>query len=207
MSIKTIFIDFGGVIVKTPNQNAIQRWKKILGWQDSPEIDQMLAEPNESPLIKEICLGNLPEDALWEKMAEDWGVRSVLIKKLKQRMRSKQNLNEALLKFVASLRSDYQTAILSNAGDQTRQLMEAHYHLDNYVDEIIISAEEGVIKPDPKIFEIAMQRLNTTPERSLLLDDYEENVLAARQFGMQAVQFIDTQQAIREVADLLNHKE
>jgi len=207
MSIKTIFIDFGGVIVKTPNQNAIQRWKKILGWKDSPEIDQMLAEPNESPLITEICLGNLPEDALWEKMAEDWGVRPVLIKKLKQRMRSKQNLNEALLKFVASLRSDYQTAILSNAGDQTRQLMEAHYHLDNYVDEIIISAEEGVIKPDPKIFEIAMQRLNTTPERSLLLDDYEENVLAAREFGMQAVQFFDTQQAIREVTDILNHKE
>jgi HAD superfamily hydrolase (TIGR01509 family) len=67
------------------------------------------------------------------------------------------------------------------------------------VDEIIISAEEGVIKPDRRIFEIAMSRLGTTPERSLLLDDHLPNVMAAREFGMHAVQFISPHQAIETV--------
>jgi 2-haloacid dehalogenase len=63
-----------------------------------------------------------------------------------------------------------------------------------------------VIKPDPRIFEIAMDRLDAEPETSLLLDDTQENVTAARAFGMQAVQFINSQQAIQAVREYLNER-
>jgi FMN phosphatase YigB (HAD superfamily) len=51
-----------------------------------------------------------------------------------------------------------------------------------------------------------MERMSAEPKSSLLVDDFEENVLAARAFGMQAVHFTDTHQAIDEVRALLNGK-
>jgi len=108
---------------------------------------------------------------------------------------------------MAGLQSEYQLAILSNAGNQAREIIENHYHLDAYVEEIIISAEEGVIKPDHRIYQIAMDRLKTTPETSLFIDDFMVNVFSARDFGMSAVQFINNHQVISAIRDYLETDE
>ena len=199
MTIETIFFDFGGVILKQPNERKLKLWKKALGVKDHPEIEEMLENPHDSQLVKDICLGKLPEDYLWTMMAEKWHLRPMMIRFLKRRLSSKRQINQPIVDFMAELHGQYQVSILSNAGDQTRKLLEDTYQLKRYVDEIIISAEEGVIKPDRRIFEIAMSRLGTTPERSLLLDDHLPNVMAAREFGMHAVQFISPHQAIETV--------
>ena len=202
--IKTIFFDFGGVIIKPPNYKWINRWKKQLGISEHPEIVEMLENPNGSQLVKDVCLGKVPEDHLWAVMTEKWRINPVLLEQIRRKLLSKRQLNKHILKFMNEVADGYATAILSNAGDQSRQLMEGTYQLHQIVDEIIISAEEGVIKPDPRIFEIAMTRMAAVPDTSLLVDDFEENVIAARAFGMQAVHFTDTHQAIDEVRALLN---
>ena len=203
MTIKTIYFDYGGVIYKTPSMEGLNRWKSILGLTDEPEIAEMLENPNESQFVKDMCLGKIPEDQVWTMMAEKWHIKPSLIRRLRRVMVSKRRLNKPIVNLMAELSDHYQTAILSNAGDQTRELMEEVFHLDQYVDEIIISAEEGVIKPDPKIYSIALERLNAAPESSLFIDDYLENVLAAREFGMKAVHFIDNAQAIQAVRGYL----
>lgn len=203
MAIQTLFFDFGGVIIKTPSLKWLNRWNKILGFGDDPEIIEMLENPNGSKLVQEICLGNITEDQVWVMMAEKWHVNPKLINKIRRRLFTKRRLNKTLIRFIETLGNHYQVAILSNAGDQTRRVMEQVYHLDRVVDEIIISAEEGVIKPDERIFQIALERMNARPETSLLLDDYLVNVNAARSFGMKAVQFINNYQAIQTIKDLL----
>lgn len=206
MGISTIFFDFGGVIIKAPNARRVNRWKKVLGINDQPEILEMLENPQESQLVKDICLGKIPEDHIWVMMAEKWHIKPALIEQVRRRLFSKRQLNQTIVNFMSELNGKYQIAILSNAGDQSRRMMEDVYHLDRIVDDIIISAEEGVIKPDPRIFEIAMDRMSADPEASLLLDDTHKNVSAAREFGMQAVQFINTQQAIQAVRNHLNER-
>lgn len=197
--IKTIFIDFGGVIIKQPSDRWVALWKKVLGAEEPPEIVEMLDNPHESQLVKDICLGKIPEDTMWQIMAEKGHFRPSMIGFFRRWLFSKRQLNQHMVKFLGELNGHYQTAILSNAGDQSRRLMKEVYRLGDYVDEIIISAEEGVIKPDPRIFEIAMDRMRTKPETSLLLDDHLANVEAARAFGMHAVQFINHYQAIKMV--------
>lgn len=206
MVIKTIFFDFGGVIIKTPNLHRLNRWKKFLGLANEPEIVEMLANPYESQLVKDICLGKITEDHLWVLMAEKWHIKPKFIRTVRRRLFSKRQLNKPIVQLMAELHKNYQTAILSNAGDQTRRVLEDVYHLDRYVDDIIISAEEGVIKPDPQIYQIAMERLATTPESSLFLDDYLGNVEAARDVGMRAVQFINNHQAIQMIRELLDEE-
>lgn len=204
--IKTIFFDFGGVIIKQPNHRWAKLWKKLLGVTQHPELVALMEKPHDAQLVKDICLGKISEDQMWVMMAEKWHIKPVWIDFFRRWLFSRRQLNRQMVKFMQNLQGSHQTAILSNAGDKTRTLMEDTYHLDHYVDEIIISAEEGVIKPDLRIFEIAMIRMDATPETSLLLDDSLPNVFAAREFGMQAVQFINTHQAIQAVRDYLNER-
>jgi len=59
--------------------------------------------------------------------------------------------------------------------------------------DVIVSAHEGVIKPDPKIYEITAKRLPHEPGEVVFFDDRLDNVEAARAFGFDAEQFVGAQ--------------
>lgn len=206
MTIKTIIFDFGGVLYKTPELKWVKRWQGILGIGDHPEILEMLENPNESQIVKDVCLGKISEEHTWDIVSEKWQIKPKLIQRIRRKAYSKQHLNKPMVDLLAELHETYQTGILSNAGDQTRHVMEDIFHLDRYVEDIVISAEEGMIKPDPRIYQIALSRLDAVPEATIFTDDYLPNVAAARELGMKAVHFLDNQQAIHQIKSALNGK-
>ncbi len=57
--------------------------------------------------------------------------------------------------------------------------------------DVIASCEVRLLKPDPKIYRLALERTNALPEEVFYTDDISENVSAARKLGIQAVQFKD----------------
>lgn len=57
------------------------------------------------------------------------------------------------------------------------------------MDGIVTSGEEGVAKPDPRLFRIALARYNLVPERTLFVDDMPANVAAAQELGLHTHQF------------------
>lgn len=111
-------------------------------------------------------------------------------------------LDEQLLDFFAGLRPRYRTAILSNAWDGARRVFE-RLGLHRAFDLIIISAEEGVAKPDAPIYRLAAERLGVRPEEAILIDDLPANVAGARAAGMHAVHFQDPDQAVGELQECL----
>ena len=53
---------------------------------------------------------------------------------------------------------------------------------------VVDSCEEGIRKPDPRIFMIALDRLGVEfPERAVFLDDFDGNIDAARALGMHGI--------------------
>jgi 2-haloacid dehalogenase len=54
---------------------------------------------------------------------------------------------------------------------------------------ILISGEVGVIKPDPRIYALLLERFGLDPQRTVYIDDVEANVAAARPFGINAIRF------------------
>ena len=57
-----------------------------------------------------------------------------------------------------------------------------------YFDVIVSSAEEGVAKPDPRIFNIALTRAGCTPEQAVMIGDRIDNdIVPAKQMGMKTV--------------------
>ena len=53
----------------------------------------------------------------------------------------------------------------------------------------MVSGEVGVIKPDPRIFELLLERFAIDPQRAVYIDDVAANVDAARPFGIHAIHF------------------
>ncbi len=88
-------------------------------------------------------------------------------------------------------------------GDTTRALLEGEYHLLKLVDDIVISAEEGLVKPEPEIYLLAALRLSTLPERCIFVDDLPENIQTAENLGMRGVLFTDTESSLARLDALL----
>jgi putative hydrolase of the HAD superfamily len=66
-------------------------------------------------------------------------------------------------------------------------------------DLIIYSYEEKTGKPERRIFEITCERPGVKPEETVFLDDIEKSVVEARKFGIHAILFQETAQAIADV--------
>ena len=79
-------------------------------------------------------------------------------------------------------------------------------------DTILISDAEGISKPDPRIFQRALERLETSPARSIFVGDHPEvDVAGAQAAGMQAIwrrdpnvsRIVDADGVIEQLGDLL----
>jgi HAD superfamily hydrolase (TIGR01509 family) len=69
------------------------------------------------------------------------------------------------------------------------------------VDDILISAEVGLAKPDPRIYRLAAERLGVRPDEAVFVDDFAANVEGARAVGMRAIHFrpeLDLRAALRQ---------
>jgi epoxide hydrolase-like predicted phosphatase len=107
--------------------------------------------------------------------------------------------NDELIAYFRSLRPRYRTALLSNSFVGARSREQEHYHFDEMTDLIIYSHEEGIAKPDQRIFLLACERLGVQPAEMVFLDDTEPNIASARACGIQAILFKDTAQAIADI--------
>ena len=55
----------------------------------------------------------------------------------------------------------------------------------DYFESVVVSGREGLIKPDPRIFQVAMDRFGLDPEQTLFIDDRPNNVAAAEQLNIK----------------------
>ncbi len=72
------------------------------------------------------------------------------------------------------------TAVVSNIAFDVRPAFAA---AGAHADEFVLSYEVGSMKPDPRIFEVALDRLGVGPEDAVMVGDSEENDGAAREIG------------------------
>lgn len=113
--------------------------------------------------------------------------------------------NTTLLGYIAELKNHYKTGLLSNVSSRDRLGMRFEPgQLDNLFNTIVASGDEGYVKPEPEIYEIAATRLGVELSECVFVDDIEEYCEAARMIGMQAVQFQTTAQCIVDLNNILD---
>jgi len=86
---------------------------------------------------------------------------------------------------------------LSNFSAETFPPALQRFDFLRWFGDIVISGEVGIIKPDPRIYEIMLARFAIDPQRAIFIDDVAANAEAARPFGIHGVHFT-TPAALRE---------
>ena len=96
------------------------------------------------------------------------------------------------------------TGLLSNAWDDLRSILINRWRIEDAFHDVIISAEVGLAKPNPDIYRLALERLQVTPFEAVFVDDFIENIQSAREVGMHAIHFRNSEQARDELLQLLD---
>lgn len=111
-----------------------------------------------------------------------------------------------VLELAKEFRSTYKTAMLSNSSLGYIPKLMKRDNLDEYFEEFILSSEHGVMKPDKRIYEIAIEKLEIEPKESVFIDDRQVNIDAAKAVGMYGVLFESVAQVKVEVTQLAGSK-
>jgi putative hydrolase of the HAD superfamily len=108
--------------------------------------------------------------------------------------------NEPMIEFMRELRErGYRMAICTNNVREWEPLWRAKLPVDEIFDVVVDSGFVGYRKPEPKIYEITLDRLGVAAPAALMIDDVELNCTAAQEFGLAAVWFRSTEQTIADV--------
>lgn len=93
----------------------------------------------------------------------------------------------------------YQVLVLSNfAAKAYTDCQDALGFLD-YVDGGILSYRDKMVKPEPGIYRLLLERYDLKPEECVFLDDTEKNLEAAEAFGIYTIHFKNKEQAEEEL--------
>jgi putative hydrolase of the HAD superfamily len=112
-------------------------------------------------------------------------------------------LDQDLVNYIRNLHDRYRTGLLSNAFSDLREWLKQQGEVDGVFDELVISAEVGIVKPDPRIYYLALDQLKVVPEEAIFIDDFNHNIEGAMAVGMHAIKFINPDQTRSELEELL----
>jgi putative hydrolase of the HAD superfamily len=105
--------------------------------------------------------------------------------------------------WIRSLRKRVRIAFCSNTWSDDRRELNAWFGLQALADVMVLSGEEGISKPDPRIYQVTLDRLDLAAQDTVLVDDRSENVEAAVLIGMHGVVRQATDQMMHDVEELV----
>jgi epoxide hydrolase-like predicted phosphatase len=200
VTIGAVIFDFGGVLVRMVDDRPRLRLAEQLG-VPLPKLDHLVFF---SDSAAKASRGEISVRMHWEAVRKALGIRPEDMPGFLEQYWSADEVNWQLLDYIRDLHPHYKVGLLSNAWDDLRQTLHARWDIDGLFDEMIISAEVKLVKPDPRVFHLAVVRLGVHPEEAVFIDDIAENVEAARKEGLIAIQYQETQKTLDELNQYLN---
>lgn len=186
--LKAIIFDVGGVLIRTQSRVGREQWATRLG-MEAREFEDFVFNGDSG---RQTQLGQKTSDAHWRWLADYFGLDETDLATMRRDFFAGDALNEPLLDYVKRLRrAGYRTGLLSNFGDEARRLWAEIFPFIKHFDGVVISAEVGVMKPNPQIYYLAAESVGVNMEEALFVDDFIENVEGAKRVGMQALHFDD----------------
>jgi len=194
-AIEAVIWDLGGVILRTEDRRLRAAWESRLNLPEG-ELEKLVFA---GEMGRKAALGQAQAEDVWQWVGGRLKLRPEELERLESEFWQGDQLDGALVQFIRELRQECRTALLSNAWPGMRQMIENEWGIADCFDDLFISAELGLAKPDPKIYRLALDRLDLPAARAVFVDDFSENVRAAAALGLRAIQFLSSTQAMQAV--------
>lgn len=194
--IKAVIFDWGGVLIDDPRPVLIRYCSRALG---VPEDRYVTAHWK---FAADFIKGLIGEDVFWTRVCGELNKPGPRVRSLwGDAFRAAYSPRPKVFAIAPQLqKSGYKTALLSN----TEVPAVEFFHQLQYdmFDVLVFSCEEGMMKPERKIYEITVERLDCQPGQAVFIDDRAENVNGAKQAGLNTILFENIEQVKDELARL-----
>jgi putative hydrolase of the HAD superfamily len=193
--IKAIIFDLGGVLMTdVPLKQIAEDFAK-----KSPlSKEQIHAHLYPTEHWNLLTLGKITEDEYWDNFLQA-SKTNVDKKYLKDKVRSSLYPLEHTTRILNLLKNHYKLAILSNHAKAWSEYMIQTFDLFKSFDQMIFSCDVGIRKPDPKIYEIALEKLKCNTQECIFIDDKKRNTDAAEKLGIKGIIFEDASKLIKNL--------
>ena len=196
--VKGLIVDYGGVMT-TDVFASFRAFCEAEGLAPDTVRDRFFGDPDARELLERLETGKAAEPEFETAFSELIGVAP---DGLIDRMFGHMVPDEAMIDGVlAARRAGVRTALLSNSWGEARY---DRAQLERLFDAWVISGIEGVRKPDPAIYALAVDRIGVPAADCVFVDDLPGNLKPARALGMGTVVHRgDAAQTLAEVSELL----
>jgi putative hydrolase of the HAD superfamily len=186
-------LDMGGVLTEDQREDKVALMLGLLGpgftreaffeayWKHRLDYDR----------------GRSDAAAYWRRIAADLGARfpdSALGELVRADLESWFNMRPSMIAFLGGVRGRVKRLVLlSNIhADGARYIREGEGRAwASGFDELVLSCEHGLLKPERGIYEIALGAAGSPPAEALFVDDMPVNVEGARAAGLSSFRFVD----------------
>lgn len=193
--LRSVVFDLGGVLIEW---NPRHLYRQL--FDDEDAMERFLVEVTSPEWNRRQDAGRPWAEAIAELVAAHPEQRELIVA---YRARWHEMLGgpiEGSLDVLADVRSTGRAVYaLSNWSAETFAQARGTFPFLDWFDGLLISGEVGLVKPDPRIFELLAARFGIAPEETVLVDDQAENVNAAARLGFVAIRFCDAPQLRRDL--------
>ena len=186
-TIAAVVFDLGGVLIDWDPRHLYRTL-----FDDEEEMEHFLATVTTPEWNREQDAGRPWSEAI-EELAQRHPERRELISAYWERWH--ETLGDAIQPTVAVLDELRGTGVrlfaLTNWSGETFPVARPRFPFLEWFEGIVVSGDERLIKPDPQIFRVLIERYGVDPETTIFIDDAADNVAAAVAIGMTAVRFTD----------------
>ena len=193
---KNIIFDFGNVLVQWHPEVV---YGEFFG--DEAKAWWFLRHVADMDFRQRIDAGESMEDCIREKQAQyPEYEQAVELYRSKWREMLTDEV-PGMREVISELRAkDYKIFGLTNWSMETFPEARAHFGILQMIDRYVVSGAEGLVKPDPRLFQVLLDRYGLKSEDCSFVDDNPDNVAAAKGMGMQGILFINAETLRKELA-------
>ena len=195
--IQSIVFDWGGVLIEEPSEIMSQYCAKVL------QVSRQEFFRIYKKFIQDFQRGTISEQMLWESICSELRIKQPTLSSLwGTAFRHAYVEKKEIFLLAATLKKNgYRIGLLSNTeAPAMRFFHEQQYSM---FDVTVFSCAEGTRKPEERIYQILLQRLQVLPEEVLFIDDNEEYIHGAEQAGINTVLFKNHRQLRKELSSFL----
>lgn len=197
--IKAFLFDYGGVISDGGHGSDLtDRLGEVLG------VSSRQAYEYFDTMWNMFFRGQISEEEIWDKLEHLSGTRVPISKRNVWNTWDHMQMRPKMVDLIHQLKdAGYRIGLLSNVIPPTEREIREHggYELFDFT---VLSCNVGYAKPQPEIYELAMNQLsNISPSEVVIVDDQERMLIPAKKLGMQVVHAQSGDQIISDVNRLI----
>lgn len=189
--IKGIIFDFGGVLFVNGTKKFIAYVSKK--YNIDAEKVKGIIDGGIGSLYRE---AKITREEFWQRALKELKIKAN-IETLEKEWISGYQLITETRDLINELGKKYKIYYVSDNAKELSEQLNNRHNFRSWFESGILAYEAGVRKPNPKIYQMLIEKANINPSETIYIDDKEDNLLPPKEMGMQTLLF-ETPQKLRE---------